>query len=841
MSWFEALRARFVFSGSSRFRQALDDVRAAMFTGLGQDIRLAARRLAGRPGYSAAALVALGLGIGASTATFGLVRSLLIRPLPYASPERLVVVWKPSADQTSDTWISAREVLEYRAASRSFEYLAAYDDYQANLAAGEPERVRAAFVTANLFATLGVPALVGRTFTPDEDAPGRNPVVVLGHGLWQRQYGGAADIVGREIRVNGQLSTVVGVMPPGFQLPLDYREEQATELWTPAALDPSRALAWGDRSYFIVARLRRGSSAAQATDDLERVLQDWQRQGYVDNADHRLDRAAVPIDHLLLRTVRPALWLLSGAVGFLLLVACANVAHLMLARSDARRHEIATQAALGASRLRIVRQLLVETGLLATLGAAVGVLVARGGIAAALYLAPPSIVRMRGVSLDAGVVAFAVLMAFATTLAAGLAPAFQLSREVAGGELTSGRGLPLPMRRGLRRLLIATETGLSLVLLLGAVLLARSLAELQRIDLGFEPRGLSFRIDLPRADYATGDRVIGFYRDLLDRVRQLPNVRSAGAARILPLTRTIGNWTITIEGARAGQDTSADWQIVTPGYMESLGVRLAGGRFIATGDDDRGPLVAVVNETMAARCWPGESPIGKRFHLGTLNQPWVEIVGVTRDVRHNAIVEDPRAEMYIPHAQWGRARGDGSPQLGMTVVVRTAGDPLAVLPHVRGEVRRLDAALPVSSVRSIEEVAASALAQPRFLAASLSAFAGLALVLAAIGLYGVTGFITARRTREIGVRIALGARPRQIVGLILRDSLGWAAGGAAAGLMASVWLARWLAGQLYGVRPLDPVTYVAAPALLLFVSALAAFAPAYRASRLPPTSALRQE
>jgi predicted permease len=526
-------------------------------------------------------------------------------------------------------------------------------------------------------------------------------------------------------------------------------------------------------------------------------------------------------------------------VAFLLLIACANVAHLMLARSDARRHEIATQAALGASRLRIVRQLLIETGVLAGLGAAAGIAVAWAGLTAALALAPPGIFRMRDVALDTAGVGFAVLLAVATTLAAGLAPAFQLSKIRA--EWPAGRGVPPPMRRGLRRILVATETALSLLLLVGAVLLARSLIELQRVDLGFEPAGLSARIDLPRADYPSAGQVIGFYRTLLDRVRQLPQVRSAGAVRILPLSGTIGNWTITIEHAPAGVNTSADWQIVTPGYMESLGVRLVRGRFLTEADHEQAPLAAVVNETMAGRYWPGASVIGKRFHLGTANQPWVEIVGVTRDLRHNAVVEDPRAEMYLPHAQWVRAKAGGSPQFGMTLVIGTAGDPLAVLPSLRAEVRRLDGRLPVSEVRRVADVAADALAQPRFTAAALSLFAAFALALAAIGLYGVTGFITARRTHEIGVRVSLGARPRQIVGLVLGDSLGWAAAGAVLGMVASLWLTRGLAGQLHGVRPLDPVTFLAAPLVLLLVSAVAALLPACRAARAMPTSALRRD
>jgi putative ABC transport system permease protein len=545
----------------------------------------------------------------------------------------------------------------------------------------------------------------------------------------------------------------------------------------------------------------------------------------------------------LLGGVRPALWILFGAAAVLLLIACANVMHLLLARSHARRREIAAQLALGAGRTRIARQLLVESGLLGVLGAALGVVIAHAALRTALVLTPVNLIRMRGVELDLQVLAFAALLALAATLAAGLAPALRLSGLNVAGVMAASRGDVASMRRGARRLLVVSEIALSLVLVLGAALLARSFAELRRIDLGFEPRGvLTLRVQLPGTDYPDQERAGHFYRELVDRVATLPRVDAAGAVRVLPLSGTIGDWSLTIEHRTApGATPAADWQIVTPGYLETLRLERTSGRFLTAADDEDGPMAAVINETMAARYWPGQDALGKRFHLGTLDQPWIEVVGIVRDVRRNAVVEDPRAEMYLPHAQFVRAKDGGSPQLGMTLVVRADGDPLSLLPLVREQVRALDSDLPISDVRTLDAVTAAALAQPRFTTVLLGAFAALALVLAATGLYGVISFVTARRTHEIGVRIALGAEKGAVTRLIMRDGLTMAATGVAIGLLGCVWLTRLLAGQLYSVVPLDPWAFAAAPAILLATAAIASYVPARRAAGLDPMTALRED
>jgi len=838
--------AQLSFGGGERFREEVRDVwTARVFRGLGQDFRHAVRRLLRRPGFTVIAVLTLGLGIGANTAVFSLVRGVLMKPLPYTSPERLVMVWNERGDQRDDTWTSLREVVEYRVITSSFEQLAASTDFSANVVEGEPERVRGGAVTANAFATLGVPALLGRTFGEEASEPGRDAVVVLGHALWQRQFGGAPDVVGRTIRVNGVARVVAGVMPADFRLPMDYREARPTELWVPQVLPAGAELPWGDRSYFIFGRLQAGATAARATADLKQAMDRWIAEGYLHNQDGRLNRAAIPLADLLLREVRPALMVMFGAVAVLLLIACANVAHLLLARADTRRRELATQAALGGGRYRILRQVLVEGGVLAVLGAGAGVAFANVALRGALTVTPVNVIRMRGVSLDASVLGFTLLLAVATTLLTALAPALELARANPAGALAAGRGESARMRRGVRRALVAAETALSVVLVIGAVLLARSFAAMRRIDLGFHSESvMTLRVDLPAATYATPPaRAVSFSRELQQRIEAMPDVRAVGATRILPLTGAIGDWSITIEGheARPGENPNGDWQVVTPGYFEAMGIEIARGRSLRAGDHEDAPLVALVNETMAERYWPGQDAIGKRFHLGTASQPWIEIVGIARQVRHNAVIEDARAEMYIPHAQWVPAKNGGNPALGMHLVIRSSRPPAAVAAAVRGEIRALDATLPLSEVRTLQDVVTQALAEPRFTTTLIGVFAALALGLAALGLYGVVSFMTVSRTQEMGIRMALGATRARVAGPVLREGLGMAAIGTAAGVLAALFLTRVLTSQLYRVTALDPLTFLAVPLALLAVAALACWLPARRAARTSPLIALRSE
>ncbi len=806
-----------------------------------QDLRHGLRKLLRRRGFTAIAVLTLALGIGANTAIFSLVRDILIEPLPYESPERLVMVWQRTAP-SDVTWLSEREVLEYRAATRSFEHVAAYTDFAANLTEGtEPERVLGAAVTGNVFDALGGSPALGRALTAEDDAPGQDGVVVVGWHLWQRRWGGEPDLVGRTIRVNGVPRLVLGVMPPDFRLPLDYREERPTELWIPAAIDPAQDLPWGDRSYHIVARLRSGVSPAVADADLAAAMRGWCEAGFLDDECAQTPRQAVPLDELILGGVRPPLLVLFGAVALVLLIACANVANLLLARSDARRREIATQAAIGAARGRLARQLLTETGLIAGAGAILGVALGWGGLRALLTMMPVSVIRMRGVGLDPTVLAFTAFLAVATTLLAGLAPALELSRaDLASLAGAGGRADAAPTRRRVRRGLVVAETALAVVLVIGAGLLARSFIALRAVELGYDTADrLTLRTTLPGTDYPDAAGVVGFYEQHIAGIDGLPGVRSAGAARRLPLTSTIGDWSITVEGRPdlADQNPNGDWQVVTPGYFETMGMTLVDGRFLTDADRGDGVPVALVNGTMAARYWPGGA-LGQRFHLGTLDQPWITIVGVTRNVRHNAVIEEPRAEMYIPHAQFPLQTGYAPS--GMTIVVWTAGSPAALTAAVREQIRALDPTLPVAEVRTMDAVAGNALAQQRFSAALLGLFATLAMVLAAIGLYGVISYAVARRTHELGIRVALGATRAAVVRLVLREGAAMVEAGVALGLLGAMALTRLLAGQLYVVAPVDPLTFTAVPAALALVALLATFLPARHAARVSPMEALRE-
>ncbi|HSL69475.1 MAG TPA: ABC transporter permease [Longimicrobiales bacterium] len=808
-----------------------------------KDLRFATRRLFARPGLTIAAAVTLALGIGANTAVYSLVRGVLLEPLPYEQPERLVMIWIPghASDQTH---LSPREWVEYRRMSRSFEHLASYTMVPANLTEGaEPERVHAARVTGNTFDALGVGALHGRTFTMAEDVAGSDDVVVLGYHLWQRRFAGDPAVVGRSIRINGRPRTVLGVMPPDFHLPLDYREERPTELWVPAAIDPENAGAFGSRDQFIFGRLRAGVAPAAATAELDVIGDEWLRAGHTgfNAADGPLNRDAVPLHELLTGGVRPALLILFIAVGFILLIACANVTNLLLARSDARRRDVATQAALGATRGRIARELLLESGVLAVMGGLLGIAIAYVGLSATLAFTPVNIIRMRAVAVDAPVLGFSALVAVLVTLLAGSAPAVDLSRvNLVAAMAAGGRGGGASVRKRLRHVLVVTQTALSVVLLIGAGLLLRSFLELRRIDLGFDPgHALTFRVSLPSASYPEPLQIAAFYRQLTDRLEAVPGVRSAAAVRVLPLTNTIGDWSITIENKpkAPGTNPNGDWQVVTPGYFETVDVRLLRCRFFTDADDENAPVVAVIDQNMAARYWPGEDALGKRFQLGDGGRPWATIVGITQPVRHNAVVEEPRTEMYLPHAQFIPEVGFAPPS--MTLVLKTTGEPLALLPAVRAEVRALDPALPISEVRSFAEVAAHALAQPRFITLLLGVFAVLALVLAAIGMYGVIAYLSARRTGEIGIRMALGATQQRVVRMVLSEGIALALSGMVLGTIAALWLTRFLATQLYGVAPVDPLTFSAVPVILLTVAAFAAWLPARRAARTSPLSALR--
>jgi putative ABC transport system permease protein len=805
------------------------------------DLSHSLRRLARAPGFTSVALLTLALGIGANTAIFSILKSVVLRPLPYGDPARVVMIWR-AGDNGERTWLSASEVKSYAQESGAFEQLAAYLGSAATLTGdGEPERVVAAYATTNLFQTLRVRPAYGRPFVPTDGAL-EPTAVMISHGLWRRRYAGDPRIVGRSILVGDRARTVVGVLPASFRVPLDFDEERPVELWIPTTLDDPDYAGWGNRSFIAIGRLQRGLDQRQATVGMRTLEERWLRQGLISNRVQ--PRNAVPVQDLVLGDVRYALFVLLGAVGVILLIACANVANLMLARSDARHREIAIRTALGASRGRLIRQLLTESVLLSLIGGALGAALGYVGTTLLVALHPPGVPRVAEVGIDLGVLGLTLGLAVATGVLFGLAPALELSRPQLSRALKEG-GRTGTVGRGQQRFrdsLAVTQVAFSVVLLIGALLLVRSFAQLQRVDLGFDRHdALTFRVGVPQGRYPQSRDVIAFFRTLQERVGQLPNVRAVGATRLLPLTGTIGDWSITIDGrARVpGENPNGDWQVVTPGYFESMGMKPVRGRSITTDDHESALLVAVINETMAERYWPGVDPVGQRFHLGDRDQPWIRVVGVARRVRHNAVVEQPRAEMYIPHAQFEAARGQT--MRSMTFVVRTKGDPRALVGHIRRTVRALDPNLPVADVRTLKRVADDSLARPRFTTTLLGIFAALALTLATIGIYGVVSLLVTRRRQEIGIRMALGAQRGSILQMVLRRGMVLAGIGLVIGLTGALWLTGALTSLLYGVTRFDPLTFAVAPALLAGVALLACAVPAVRAARVNPVIALREE
>jgi putative ABC transport system permease protein len=805
------------------------------------DLSHAIRRLMRAPGFATVALVTLALGIGANTAIFSILKSIVMRPLPYGDPERVVVIRSPD-DKGGTTWLSGTEVRRYGEESGGFEQLAGYIVTAATLTGDqEPERVVAAITTPNLFQTLRVRPLHGRPFVA-ADGSAEPTVAIISHGLWQRRYGGDLRAIGRSIIVGDRPRTLIGVLPPSFRVPLDFAEERPTELWLPTTLDSPVYAAFGNRSFIAVGRLRAGVGAREASAAMRTLEDRWFREGLIN--ERVKPRNAIPAQEDVLGDVRHVLLVLLGAVGLILLIACANVANLVLARSDARQREVAIRTALGASRSRLMRQLLTESVLLALIGGLLGVAVALAGTEILVALDPPGVPRVGEIGLDVGVLVFTLVLAVGTGVLFGLAPALELSRPELSRALKEGGRTGTVGRRQqrFRDSLAIAQVALSVTLLVGALLLVRSFAALQRIDLGFDRRdALTFRIGVPQGRYPDSRDVLAFYRTLHERLAELPGVRAVGATRLLPLTGTIGDWSITLEGrTRApGENPNGDWQVVTSGYFESMRMSPLRGRLFAASDDENAPLVAVINETMARRYWPGEDPIGKRFHIGTRDQPWMTVVGIVPQVRHNAVLEAPRAEMYAPHAQWETA---GAQTIrSMTMVVRTRGDPRSLVGHVRRTLRSLDPNIPMADVRTLQRVADDSLAQPRFTTTLLGLFATLALLLATIGIYGVISLLVTRRRQEIGIRMALGARRGSILQMILKRGMVLAAAGLAIGLAGALWLTGALTSLLYGVTRFDAFTFAAAPALLAGVALLACVVPAARAARVNPVVALREE
>ena len=795
-----------------------------------QDLRFGWRMLRSQPAFSLAAICALALGIGATTLIFSVVNAVLLRPLPYHDGDRLVRIEERHQHGTPSnvSYANFRDLGEQTVA---LEQIAASRFWTANLTGdGEPERVNSALVSASFFHALGVAPLAGRTFLREEDQPNGAPVVVLSHRLWQRRYGGDPQIIGKTIRVSDVERTVIGVMPPSFQFPTN------TELWTPLVADgPLRD---NRRSHLlaVIARLKRGATLEQARADL--AVAAARIEHAYPGVDPHLGLGALPLQERMVSGMRQALWALLAAVGCLLLIACANVANLLLARAAAREKEMALRAALGAGRLRLLRQLLTESMLLAALGGAVGWLIAHWGAKLIATLDPFALPRINEVTVDGRVLGFALLATLVTGLLFGIAPALQLPQRTLHSALKEGgRSTTGAQRRRLRHALVVAEVALALIVLVGAGLLFNSFWRLLRVEHGFDPQNvITFNLFLSPTRYAEGAQQTNFLQQVLERVNTVPGVRAAGMTSTVPLTGGPAT-DFDIVGRppfAAGQEPSADIRIVDPQYFRAMSIPLRAGRFFAASDTATAPRVMIVNETLARRFFPDENPLGRRITMKDWGPPLTgEIVGVVGDVRENRLDAAPLPEIYWPYPQF--------PSLFNTLMVKAEQDPLQLVAAVKAQIWAVDREQPIARIATMDEVVAASVAARRFNLWLFGAFAVCALLLAAIGIYGVISYGVAQRTHEIGVRMALGARRGDVLRLIVGQGLTLTGTGIALGWLAALVLTRWLKTLLFEVSATDTLTFAVIALLLVFVSLLACFLPARRAARVDPMVALRHE
>ena len=816
-----------------------------MLDTLRQDFRFALRGLVRQPGFAAVAIATLALGLGASAAIFSVFRAVLLAPLPYSEPDRRVMVWSRWTG-FDKTWVSAAEVRDYRTRARQLAAVAAWFTGQVNLTGkGDPERVGAGLVTANILEVLGASPLLGRGFQPGDDQSGDGAAVALiGHGLWQRRFGGDPGVVGRLIQIDGRSMEVIGVMPQGFRLPTDFREDFAepSELWTPLVLDadPDNR---GNHGLYAAARLAPGASAESANAELKAITTAFTREGLYPAA-MRFEAIAVTFADEILAPVKPALLLVGVATVLLLLIACANVANLLLARAESRRKELALRTALGAGRLRLLRPLLAETTLLSLAGAALGLVIAFAGTRLLAEANIAAIPRAGNADIDLPVLGFSIALALLTAFVCGLVPALRASQvdladtlKDGAQNVTVGAG-----RQRTRSMLVVAEMALAVVLLVSAGLALRSLWALRQVDLGFAPeRVLTLRVALPQVGYEEPAQVESFYQRLLERVRALPGVEAAGAVRSLPLAATIGDWGLDVEGyvETPGNEAKGDWQVSTDGALEALGERLVAGRSFTAADRADTLPVALVNETMAKKYWADGNPIGRRIRMGSPTRPWITVVGIVADQQHNGLGAAVKEKFYRPHAQFSQVT-QFAPR-GMTLVVKTAGEPMQALAAIRHALAAIDRSVPIAAARPMTDVVSGAIAAPRFTGWLLGLFAATALTLAAIGIYGVLSYLVTQRTREIGIRVAVGASPAEVLRLVVGRGLSLALTGVAIGVAVALVASRVMDSLLFGIEPRDPATFIGVPLVLTLVALMASVVPAIRAARVDPIVALRTE
>jgi putative ABC transport system permease protein len=814
-----------------------------------QDIRYGIRSLIKTPGFTTLAVIVLALGIGANTAIFTVVNAVLLRPLPYRDSDQLVMLWEtnPRFQIGVDTLpVTHGNFMDWREQNSVFEYVSALGTGQWNLTgAGEPERVSGASVSPSFFRLMGAEPKPGRAFLEDEEKPGAGKIVVISHSLWQRRFAAEPGVIGSTITLDGEGYVVIGVAPEGFQfpraneLPFFVGVGSQTDLWRPMTLgedfvNKKRA----NHQLCVMARLKPGVTRERAQSEMTAIAERLE-QSYPDS-NQGIGVKVVSLNEQVVGNVRAALWVLMGAVAVVLLIACVNVANLLLARSSARQKEIAIRTALGANRSRIVRQLLTESLVLSITSAAVGTLLSLWGIKAMLSLGNAKLPRAYEVGVDLSVLGFTVVVALFTSVLFGLMPALQASKINLSESLKDGtRGLSGGRSNRVRGMLVISEVALSLVLLIGAGLMIKSLAGLLKVDPGFTPDNtLAMHIALLGSKYPTAIQQIAFFQDVSRRVENLPGVQSVGLISSAPLSGGIYAGGFSIEGRVATSETDdlmADRRMISPDYFNTMGIRLAKGIGFTDKDDRTSPGVVIVSESWARRFLPNEDPIGKRLKLGGRDstRPWLSIVGIAGDVRDAAIDSEARPCVYMPYPQF--------PSSAMDLVVRSGSDPKSLVSAIRDEVWAVDKDQPVTDVKTMGQYVADSVSPRRFNAMLLAIFASLALVLASVGVYGVTAYSVSQRTREIGIRVALGAQPSQVIRLIVGRGMALVLAGVAIGLISAIWLTRVMTSLLYGVNATDPITFACVSGLFVAVTLVASYVPARRATKVDPMVALRCE
>ena len=802
-----------------------------------QDIRFGARMLFKSRGFAAVAILSLALGIGANTAIFSVINAVLLKALPFNQPESIVLVWGAHQKRgMTRGQLSATDVHDIRARNNVFEEIATYANFRPGISDGhgEPERIPGAQVGDGFFDVLRARPLLGRVFTSEEQVEGKDFVVVLSYGLWQRRFGGDPDVVGRTVTLNARPYTVIGVMPADFRsLPRGLLEAPA-ELYRPVA-EPPDDKQRTSRHLRAIARLKPGVSLQAAQTEMDGIAQQLGREYPESYRGGGLNLVSLRAE--LIEPVRPALLMLFGAVAFLFLIACANVGNLLLAPSMARHKEVAIRAALGAGRARIVRQFLTESVLLALGGGALGLILAVWGTTSIEAIATRVVAMLGTIELDARVLAFTGAMSLVAGILFGSAPALRASRPDLNETLNDGgrSTSSAVMRSPLRNSLVVAEVALAMVLLIGAGLLIRSVARLYSVDPGFNPeRVLTMNVWLPHAKYPEAPDYIAFYERALERIRALPEVEAAAMTSVLPISENFDQRTVEAEGQPKGpgENPNVDNYFVTPDYTRAMSIPLLRGRALTEHDGADAQFVVLVSESTARQLWPGEDPIGKRirYHNSDEVRPWRVVVGVVGDVKQYALDRPAKIAIYTPVAQF--------PTSAMTLVVKTRTTPESLIAPVRREIRALDPDQAVFSIRSMEELLADSISLRRFSMLLLGVFAALALLLAAVGIYGVIAQSVAQRTREIGIRMALGAQSGDVLRMVVRQGMTLTLLGVGAGLLGAYALTQLIAKLLFGVAPNDPLTFGVIAFLLLTVSLLACYLPARRAARLDPMIAL---